>query len=218
MTMASLELERSGLLPATSLAEAKENAEIYAVKYEHVARMLKGTQHGYQDVQFFATLAGIGFGIAEEIDWAIGAAALAGGTDVVQQRYNLTVQQANYSRASDAFYCIHDLLYATDLEELSREGLQRFNKATTTLKQKLEKAQYDIDLAVPDTSSLEQSIRSHIDATKAVKGFSSTQSQQNFINKDGLSATEAQAQAKQLQDSLIEDQLLTAIESCVAQF
>ncbi len=146
------------------------------------------TEYKLDDIKFYATLAGLGAGILEELDWVVGAAAIAAGSDVFKQRYNLQVQAVNYRKASEVFTCIHEELNAYEgPSNFTAKGRLKINRAMNAVVGRLETRQLEVSLELPDLNAL----------TKQVED-SAAASREAAIKIETASRAEAQAEKSKI--------------------
>lgn len=194
-----------GLLPATMVSEAKDNLRIYRDKYIQNADELRMKMYKLSDVGFGGGVIGVIGGLTKSVTTAISGAVLATSSPMITERYQYTIQAANYDKAAEAMNCMYNLLYPVD--DNDNIGLEQLvNAQIDEVRYKLRKSQAEVKLADVDTSKLEKSISdtSKIHAEKEIYSVNLENNSSGFTQM-GL-------------DELDIDELKSKLTTCVAKF
>ena len=160
-----------GLEPATDHPQAIKNLRIYSDWYFLKTNNLRKYQFELKDRSLFFGIAGMLAGIAKSPEWAVGGTLLASSVEMPNDRYQLSVQSANYEKASDTMYCMYRHLapYQNDTNVLP--FVKFLNDRIYEVRRKLRKAQTSITLTSPDltklTASLKKVVNQEVEVIKA---------------------------------------------------
>ena len=155
--------QRGGLLPATFINVAIENLKIYGDSYQATADGLRKNEYLSSDIGLGGGALGVVGGLTKSVGTAITGAVFASGSSIVSQRYQFLVQAANYEKASDAMYCMYSKLYVANSVGLN---VGFVNEKIDEVRRKLRKVQSSVQLASPDLSQLESSLKKTIEDGK----------------------------------------------------
>lgn len=155
--------QRGGLTPATNIQEAIQNLKIYGDSYQTSADGLRKNEYVSSDIGLGGGVVGVVGGITKSVATAISGAVVASGSSIVSQRYQFVVQAANYEKASDAMYCMYSKLYVANSNGLD---VRFVNERIDEVRRKLRKVQSSVQLASPDLSQLELSLKKSIEDGK----------------------------------------------------
>ena len=201
--------QRGGLLPAANIKQAIENLKIYGDSYQTSADRLRKSEYVSSDIGLGGGILGVVGGLTKSVETAITGAIVASGSSIVSQRFQFLVQAANYEKASDAMYCMYSKLYVANPVRLDVEFV---NEKVDEVRRKLRKTQSSVQLASPDLSQLELSLKKIIEDGKKKAGAEAAAN--GLKEADGASFVSAKAALDAAEIELLKSEL----GKCVASF
>lgn len=163
-----------GLPVATNSTEVIKNLKDYSDWYFLKSNDLRERQFELSDTSLGFGIAGLIAGIAKSPEGAAAGALLASASEMPSDRYQLSVQAANYEKASDTMHCMYRYLVPYKANSDVFPDIEFINDRVYEIRRKLRKAQASVTSTTPDLTELEASLKAVIEqkpiADKAQKG------------------------------------------------
>ncbi|MEP4098808.1 hypothetical protein [Paraglaciecola sp.] len=152
-----------GLPVATNSTEVIKNLKDYSDWYFLKSNDLRERQFELSDTSLGFGVAGLIAGIAKSPEGAAAGALLASASEMPNDRYQLSVQAANYEKASDTMHCMYRYLVPYKANTNVFPDIDFINDRIYEIRRKLRKAQASVTLTSPDLTELEASLKAVIE-------------------------------------------------------
>jgi hypothetical protein len=148
-----------GLNAAKNLSDFRLNLDVYQKLYTARYEDLVNTMNVGDGATVFGGLWSVAGALSGTRAWFYQGAALAGGSTIYTDHYQIKVQSENYFKAKEAMRCMYGVVgELPDGTELSAAGLRNLNIAFNDVIAKLWRVQRDVVLAQPDLEQLKKAL------------------------------------------------------------